>query len=97
MENARALSNIKDEIALRTAELKKAVDIEIHDREASLQQAVQLFQELTREVYADRHAQLRIESTDKGHHRVRPEMPGDDSAGITNVETVLLDLTRLVM
>ena len=97
LENARAISDVKDEIALRTAELKKSVDIEIHDREASLQHAVQLFQELTREVYADRHAQLRIESTDKGHLRVRPEMPGDDSAGITNVETVLLDLTCLVM
>lgn len=97
LENARAISDVKDEIALRTAELKKAVDTEINDREPSLQQAVQLFQGLTRHVYADRHAQLRIESTDKGHLRVRPEMPGDDSAGITNVETVLLDLTCLVM
>ena len=97
LANARAISNVNDEIALRTAELKQAVDIEIDGREASLQQAVQLFLKLTREVYADRHAQLRIESTAKGHLQVRPEMPGDDSAGITNVETVLLDLTCLVM
>jgi uncharacterized protein YydD (DUF2326 family) len=43
MENARAISNVKDEIALRTAKLKKSGDIEIDDREASPQHAVQLF------------------------------------------------------
>lgn len=69
---------------------------EIHERSASLDNSVSLFNKLGSEIYSDREAALHINVTDRGVLKITPQVSGHASTGVRNVETFMLDFTCLV-
>jgi len=96
VEAAARVSQIGDQVKLKTAELVTSVRAELHERSESLDAPIALFGELGAEIYTDREANLLIEPTDKGVLKVTPYLSGDASMGVRNVETFMFDMVCLV-
>ncbi|WP_213282428.1 ABC-three component system protein [Cellulomonas hominis] len=96
VEAAARVSQIGDQVKLKTAELVTSVRAELRERSESLDAPIALFGELGAEIYTDREASLLIEPTDKGILKVTPYLSGDASMGVKNVETFIFDMVCLV-
>lgn len=96
LEAATSISQISDQIKLRTAELVSSVRTELNERSDSLDQPISLFSELGAEIYSDREASLLVSPTEHGNLGVRPRVSGDASTGVRSVETFMLDMVCLV-
>ena len=96
LEDAIAFSKIDDTIKLKTAELITSLRAEFYERSASLDDSVTLFNRLGSEIYAEREATLLINITEKGVLKITPQISGDASTGVRNVETFMLDFTCLM-
>lgn len=96
LEAAMSVSQINDQVTLKTAELVTSVRAELHERASSLDDPIALFSELGSEIYSDREAALLIEGTDRGILKVTPRVSGDASTGVRNVETFMFDIVCLI-
>ena len=96
VEAAVSVSQISDQVKLKTAELVTSVRAELHERAKSLDDPIALFGELGSEIYTDREADLLVETTDKGILKVTPRVSGDASTGVRSVETFMLDIVCLI-
>lgn len=96
IEAAVSVSQIGDEVKLKTAELVTSVRAEIHERASSLDEPISLFGELGSEIYSDRQADLLVHTTDKGILKVTPHLSGDASTGVRSVETFMFDVVCLI-
>ena len=96
IEAAVSVSQISDQVHLRTAELVTSVRAELHERASSLNEPIALFSELGSEIYTDREARLLVEATDKGILKVTPWISGDRSTGVLGVETFMFDIVCLI-
>ncbi|MFC4396902.1 DUF2326 domain-containing protein [Arthrobacter sedimenti] len=92
LEAANSISTISDTIKLRTAELVASVRIELNERDDKLDESISLFSDLGAEIYTDREASLLVSPTAKGLLSVEPQVSGDASTGVRNVETFMLDV-----
>ena len=91
-----SVSQISDQVKLKTAELVASVRSELHERASSLDDPIALFGELGSEIYTDREANLLVEATDKGILKVTPRVSGDASTGVRGVETFMFDIVCLI-
>lgn len=96
VQAAAAISQISDQVKLKTAELVTSVRADLHERSASLDEAISLFGELGSEIYTDREATLLVAPTDKGILKVTPRVSGDASTGVRSVETFMFDVVCLI-
>lgn len=96
LEDAISIGKIDSIVKLKTAELVTSARAEIHERSASLDNSVSLFNKLGSEIYSDREAALHINVTDRGVLKITPQVSGHASTGVRNVETFMLDFTCLV-
>lgn len=96
VEAAASISQIGDQVKLKTAELVTAVRAELHERSDSLDESISLFGELGAEIYTDREASLLVAPTDKGILKVTPHISGDASTGVRSVETFMFDIACLI-
>lgn len=96
VEAAVSVSQISDQVKLKTAELVTSVRAELHERSSSLDDPIALFGELGSEIYTDREANLLVEATDKGILKVTPRVSGDASTGVRGVETFMFDIVCLI-
>lgn len=96
VEAAASISQISDQVKLKTAELVTAVRAELHERSDSLDESISLFGELGAEIYTDRDASLLVAPTDKGILKVTPHISGDASTGVRSVETFMFDIVCLI-
>lgn len=92
LETAASIGAISDTIKLRTAELSSSLRTEMSERASNLDMPISLFNELGAEIYTDREASLLISPTERGLLRVEPDISGDASTGVKNVETFMLDM-----
>lgn len=92
LEAAASIGSLGDRIKLRTAELTSSLRTEMGERAGNLDAPISLFGELGAEIYTDREASLLISPTEKGILKVQPEISGDASTGVKNVETFMLDM-----
>jgi hypothetical protein len=79
LEAAASISQISDQVKLKTVELVTSVRAELHERSNSLDEPIALFGELGAEIYTDREATLLVDPTDKGILKVTPRVSGDAS------------------
>lgn len=96
VEATVSISQISDQVKLKTAELVTAVRAELHERSDSLDESISLFGELGAEIYTDRDASLLVAPTDKGVLKVTPHISGDASTGVRSVETFMFDIVCLI-
>lgn len=96
VEAAASISQISDQVKLKTAELVTSVRAELHERSSSLDEPIALFGELGAEIYTDREANLLVDPTDKGILKVTPRVSGDASTGVRSVETFMFDIVCLI-
>lgn len=96
VDAAVSVSQISDQVKLKTAELVTSVRAEIHERASSLDVPIALFGELGSEIYTDRRADLLVETTDKGILKVAPRVSGDAGSGVRSVETFMFDIVCLI-
>ena len=96
VDAAVSVSQISDQVKLKTAELVTSVRAELHERAKSLDDPIALFGELGSEIYTDRQADLLVDTTDKGILKVIPRVSGDASTGVRSVETFMFDFVCLI-
>lgn len=96
LEAATSISEIGDQVKLKTAELVSSVRAELNERSTSLDEPISLFAELGAEIYTDREATLLVSPTEKGNLGVKPRISGDASTGVRSVETFMFDIVCLI-
>ena len=96
IETAQSLNGMSDEIKIRVANLTAAVRTELSERSRYLEAPIALFNDLGREIYSDRDAQLLLSPTSNGLLRVEPRVSGDSSTGVRSVETFILDMVSAI-
>ncbi|GAB3158347.1 hypothetical protein GCM10027059_02930 [Myceligenerans halotolerans] len=96
VDAAARVSQIGDQVKLKTAELVTSVRAELHERSKSLEAPIALFEELGSEIYTDREANLLVEPTNRGVLKVTPYLSGDASTGVKSVETFMFDMVCLI-
>lgn len=95
LETATEINEIDTRLKVATAETEAAVRAEVSERSHFLDRPISLFNELGREIYTDRDADLLIHAS-RGLLQVQPRVSGDASEGIRSVETYLLDMVCLI-
>lgn len=96
VEAAVSVSQISDQVKLKTAELVTSVRSELYERASSLDDSIAMFSELGSEIYTDREASLLIAPTEKGTLKVTPRVSGDASTGVKGVEIFMFDIVCLI-
>lgn len=97
IEVVRSISDSDINLRAMKSQAESTLRAELAEREAFLELAIALFQQLGEEIYNDRSVSLLIEATPKGVLRVVPRIDGDASAGIQGVKTFLLDIVCTVL
>jgi uncharacterized protein YydD (DUF2326 family) len=95
LESAIEINEIDTRLKVATAENEAAVRAEVAERSNFLDRPISHFNELGREIYTDREADLLIHAS-RGLLQVQPRVSGDASEGIRSVETYLLDMVCLI-
>lgn len=97
LEVVRSISDSDTHLRTMKSQVESTLRAELAEREAFLESAIALFQQLGGEVYNDRTVSLLIDATPKGVLKVVPRIDGDASAGIQGVKTFLLDIVCTVL
>lgn len=96
LENAKALGQIRTDLAVARADAESSVRAEFDREEERLNRTMELFGTLGSEIYDVRNASLRISVTNKGVLKVEPHISGDAGGGVKNVETFVLDMVCMI-
>lgn len=96
LERATELNKTDVQLRSMRANAESSLSAEFHELAPGLEAAIELFQELGQEIYADREVSLLINVTKKGTLDIVPKIDGDASAGILGVKIFLLDLVCLI-
>jgi len=99
-EGLESISTARDEQAV---ENKRRMRAEVREKEQLLDEARVLFTSLTGEIYRSKAGKLKSANLDlgvmptSGGFLVRPKIAGDGSAGISSVETFVMDMVTMAM